>query len=109
MKPIKITRQTGANSVVSRWKKQYRGISSYDREKLVILENLRSLGATPEPDKVDAIIGNNSWTSVPGCDCCGEPKELIVRVGEEPDYESHTAYVCRDCLLEALKLTEEGL
>ena len=31
----------------------------------------------------------------------------IVEIGEEPDYESRTCYVCADCLRAALRLLEE--
>jgi hypothetical protein len=36
------------------------------------------------------------------CDACGEERERLVRVGEAPDYDSSTATLCRECLVEAL-------
>jgi hypothetical protein len=41
---------------------------------------------------------------------CGECKsavDAVVQIGEGPDCESRTAYVCRSCLLKALHLVGE--
>lgn len=102
MKPIKITRQTLANGAQHRWASQY--ISTTEKAKIDILAQLKALGDFPDPDAVDKIIGNRSWTSVPRCDCCMLKKDIVIRIGEEPDYESATAIVCEACLKEALAL-----
>src|SRR5690348_10271210 len=47
---------------------------------------------------VDEIIGNDSWTGLK-CNECGDPdNDAVVQVGEEPDYESATAYLCLTCV-----------
>jgi hypothetical protein len=52
---------------------------------------------------VAAAIGNDSWTSN-RCDECGRDNEVVVTVGEPPDYESRTASLCPECLAKALQL-----
>jgi hypothetical protein len=58
---------------------------------------LLALGANPDPEDVNRIIGNKTWTQ----QWCNEPQcggVAVVEVGQEPDYESSTANLCRDCL-----------
>jgi hypothetical protein len=52
---------------------------------------------------VKAIIGNSSWTRIE-CNGCGVDVEIAVSVGQEPDYESRTAVLCRPCVEAALAL-----
>lgn len=74
-----------------------------------IADRLRSLD--PEHctgDEVAAITGgDNSRWSKPPCDECGTEKDALVQVGQEPDYESSTASICKDCLIKALSLFEQ--
>lgn len=70
----------------------------YGDEKRVKFEELAALGQEPDPDDVDRIIGNSSWTST-NCDECGSKPEFVVMVGEEPNYESNTAFICAQCIL----------
>lgn len=35
------------------------------------------------------------------CDECGKPSPVLLQVGNEPDYDSRTAYLCLDCLKKA--------
>jgi len=53
---------------------------------------------------VAKIIGNNSWAGPDNCHECGETVPRTVQVGQEPDYDSHTAQLCEDCLRHALAL-----
>ena len=52
---------------------------------------------------VAAIIGNESWTSLK-CDECGNETETVVQVGQEPEYDSHTACLCVPCVKTAAGL-----
>ena len=89
----KITRQTQANAASIRWKKQY------PNDKDGIQKLLDALGPIKDHDKVDQIIGNRSWTEIPICSECGTRNgEFVVMVGEEPDYESYTAWLCPSCI-----------
>lgn len=116
-----ITRQTEANELVDRFKEWENQQTKYipilrGRGLGMPVEELKKLGPNPDPDACDAVIrqqidmhtwpsGNTpTWTDVPTCDECGQSKDAVVRIGEEPDYESSTAFVCRDCLSEALGL-----
>ena len=109
--PIKITRKTRAAEAARKWREQYPpgsppGWGGADREATYAA--LVALGPLPDPDAVDALIGNTSWTDVPECDGCertGMP--FVVRVGDEPDYESSTAWLCSECLAEAVSAGED--
>lgn len=41
------------------------------------------------------------------CDECDESVALVCVLGAEPDYESSTANVCKECLLKAIELMDE--
>jgi len=116
-----ITRQTEANELVDRFKEWEKQQTTYipilrGRGLGMPVKELKKLGPNPDPDACDAVIRQQiaihtwpsgetpTWTNVPTCDECGQSKDAVVRVGEEPDYESSTAFVCRDCLSEALGL-----
>lgn len=92
-----ITRQSLANEAAQRWRRQYAD-GRHGQDKLVIADRLDALGEQPNPDDVDAVIGNSSWTRVPACDNCGRPIPMVAMVGEPWDYESNTAHVCRVCV-----------
>jgi len=46
--------------------------------------------------EVGEIIGNDSWTNL-DCDLCGESQTLIIRAGDEPDYEVRWLDICVKC------------
>jgi len=99
--PIVITRQLLANDAAIRWRRQYES-GIYGLDKLEIADKLDALGPSPIPDSVDGVIGNGSWTRIPSCSGCGaKPITAVVQVGEDPDYESHTAYLCKGCVTKA--------
>ena len=97
-----ITRRERAKNAYTSWIKQY-GKGKSDIAKMLV-----NLGNSPKPDDVDKIIGNSSWTEV-SCSECKKPQDSVVIIGEEPDYESYTAYICRSCLIKALAYFEDDL
>lgn len=105
-----ISRQEKANRVAERWKEQYyqRKIDEWTETRIGDTERtykaIVALGNNPIPDEIDKIIGNGSWTRLT-CDECGEDKEAVIQMGQEPDYESHTACVCWNCLDKIKQLT----
>lgn len=114
-----VTRAIKAASAAKRWNDQYgtedsRLLDHPSGAKLVeVGRKLRSLGKTPKPDDVDAVIkasypmAHNQWTKVESCDeCNADGLDVVVMLGEEPDYESHTVFVCLDCLKKAVALAE---
>ncbi len=52
---------------------------------------------------ITSIVGNTSWTKNT-CDECRTDCEILVTIGEEPDYDSLTASICKNCLNKALKM-----
>lgn len=94
----KITREINAVGAAKRW------LGQYPDKNTDTYKQLKNLGQTPNPDDVDRIIGNKSWTSVPNCDECEKECTVVVSIGEEIDYESATADICKDCLIKALAL-----
>lgn len=74
------------------------GIATPPLNKKQIARKLDALdGETATPADVDSIIGNSSWTRLT-CDECGKEVDAVLTVGQEPDYESHTASLCRNCV-----------
>lgn len=103
-----ITRQKEANRAKEHFKWYLdlpEGHFLFSEKKKKIYQELCALGDNPNPDDVDRVIGNNSWTKT-ACDECGEYKDNLIRFGEEsdPDEGSNTAWICEDCLKRACKL-----
>jgi hypothetical protein len=95
-----ITRQILADEAPERFAKVYS--KPYTKWNEVI-KQLLALPKPVDPDAVDRIIGNKSWTAVPKCHECGtEDHDAVVEVGEEPDYESNTACLCLACAQKAV-------
>lgn len=69
----------------------------FGEEKRVKYEALVALGQEPNPDDVDRVIGNPSWTSC-RCDECDSTPEFLVMVGQEPDYDANTVHLCAGCI-----------
>jgi len=104
-----INERTLIRGVAEAWEQQYWAPPSPKitacSEILKKLRNLDKEKATAE--EVALIIGNDSWASekaIPKCSECGENVSEIVQVGEEPDYESNTSWICKKCLVRALEL-----
>lgn len=99
------TRATLAQQAPKKWAAQYsRPPVRPDQQK--ITEQLAALESPIDPDQVDAIIGNKSWTQVDCCSECEARVDVVVEIGQEPDYESSTAWVCLPCLRAAVALAE---
>jgi hypothetical protein len=92
-----ISRRTRASGAASEWRAQY------GRDQDGIAKRIEALGPSPEPDAVNAVIGNDTWTSC-RCDECGHEVEFVVEVGEEPGYESSTATLCGECVRRAMAI-----
>jgi hypothetical protein len=95
-------------NVAKRWRATY-GRGQYGQDKLVILAKLDALDVeTATAADVAAIIGDTSWVEPWKCLECGERSWSVIQVGEEPDYESETAYLCIGCLGTAASLSANG-
>lgn len=62
-----------------------------------------ALGENPDPDAIDALIGNRSWTQV-DCEECGAHSNESIGLGEDYEVGGPDVLVCRPCLRKALKL-----
>jgi hypothetical protein len=107
-----INRKILSESAAEEWKSQYckKGpwMHVHTGSPEVIYGKLKALGSSPDPDMVDHVIGNGSWTRVPDCDeCGGADVGQVVRIGEDMSYESNTAHVCVNCIKSALNIIEE--
>jgi hypothetical protein len=106
--PKIITERDLIRTVADRWAEQYEtGYYSTHKDKQDILARLRALDKeTCSADDVNKIIGNKSWTRR-HCSECREHTNWAIQVGEEPDYESATATLCRSCFDKAVKLVND--
>lgn len=97
-----------AATAALRWRAAYlRGDVWYSPKMKDLYDRLVALGAAPNPADVNAAIGNDSWTRMP-CSETGCDEVAAVEVGQEPDYESRTAYLCADCLRRAVAMLPGG-
>tara|TARA_R110000772_G_scaffold268686_3_gene397516 strand:- start:3490 stop:3801 length:312 start_codon:yes stop_codon:yes gene_type:complete len=87
-----ITKADKIKNILTNWMRQYPD-SKHD-----ITRKLR--GVITE-DEISNIIGNASWTYNP-CYECESDCEVVVQIGQEPDYDSCTTNVCLKCLREAV-------
>ena len=99
-----ITKEDLCKTMLSRWK-------SYHSNGGTIDDGLRDLGDSPSDEDSDgvfiSILGKKSrgWIDKE-CSECGNYSDSVVMVGDNPDYDSQTAWLCRECLISALELIE---
>lgn len=82
------------------WLKQYHETKSY------IAYQLKELGEHPNPDDVDKIIGDNSWTKVPRCSNCGQDREEVVELKNQDADPEDIYHLCMECVREILMLID---
>jgi hypothetical protein len=93
-----ITQRDIIRDIANRWRSQYPASKMY--KKLLAL-NLETVTAK----EIDAIVGNDSWTRTPRCSECGKQDgDDILQVGQEPDCESETAWLCMRCFRVAVDI-----
>jgi hypothetical protein len=86
------------SNVPKRWDDQYKGYSADKQEIGARLSALKPDELTP--DRINSIIGNNSWTRNT-CDECSKDFDVLFRFGQEPDYDERWWDLCANCLQEA--------
>jgi hypothetical protein len=98
--------RTAIATVAERWKAQYlnaRGwIHTSTGSSQAIYDRLCQLPADATVRDVEAIIGNDTWTSERCSECGNRP--AVVMVGETPDYETSTAWLCLPCVAKLVAL-----
>jgi hypothetical protein len=55
-------------------------------------------------ERAQEIIGHTYRELELICDECGKDSDALIRLGEQPDYESRTASICQKCLANAQEL-----
>lgn len=100
-------------NIARNWKQQYWSNSGWNnvvaingKTKEQTYNQLQRL-KNPTEEQITEIIGNSSWTQNE-CHQCGRDVLMVVEVGQEPDWESHTARLCIDCIEADLKLLKES-
>lgn len=102
-----ITRRQLIESVADRWGHEYREYYGAFPHAVGKLAELKSLDiATCSREAVDEIIGNSTWTRNE-CDVCGQDVDVVVHLGDKPDYDAQWIDVCPDCLKKAIELVRE--
>ena len=90
-----------------------RWLEQYGEQTPGMAGRLRALPPVPTPDEVDAAF--SGWAGLGKesrvqreftCDECGGTSPQVIRLGEEPDYESRTADICAACLVAAPRLVD---
>ena len=98
-----ITIRSQIRTVAQRWRAQYGGYAwASDEGKQHVQRQLDAVDKeTATPALIASIIGNDSWVKPIECDECGVESETVILIGEKPDYESRTAYLCPACITRA--------
>lgn len=88
------------------YKRDYRFFDGRQAGEVQDALSLLDLETCPA-EAVSEIIGNQSWVTPHHCNECGaDDGRPTMQLGEEPDYESSTAWVCIKCLRAAVSLME---
>lgn len=95
---VVLTTRSQIRGVAKSWQDQYPIVHEHHEGIRECLDALD--GETATAADVAAIIGNDSWTAL-ACDVCGDDVAALVRLGDEPDYDSRTLSVCDGCLASA--------
>lgn len=112
-----ITLRSQIKKVCIHWKSTYLGsgndwakLGYYGSDKKHIYNQLMKLDLdTCTPQDVAVIIGNDSWARQHECGECDNKFDTVIEIGQEPDCESYTAYLCLDCLKKAVSLFEDQI
>lgn len=92
---------------ITNWIANYglEGTYGADRRGRLVGRELLALDKdTATAADVAEIIGNSSWATPRQCGECRVLTWGIVEIGEKPDYDSGTAYLCFNCLQSAIDL-----
>lgn len=72
---------------------------------------IQAVAALPRPLQRDAVReamdGWPDWTDN-RCDECHADRDVLIRIGDEPDYDARWVDLCADCLRKASKLAKSN-
>lgn len=97
-----LTKQHLVNTVDERWKKQYYRGGSWQYCTDEKYEQLANLGKNKNPEDVDKIIGNSSWTRLI-CNNCNKDVDAVFVFG----IVEESCYVCENCVSIAVQQFNE--
>ena len=100
-----ITRQDRANKILDTWNKRCEWIKACDSvqqgaDEDEITRKLAALPTPVDPDEVDKIMGNPSWTHIVSCDICGaHGHDRAVQFDLQTEFDGCTlcATICPSC------------
>lgn len=98
-----ITRYEYAQSAPARWIAIYKN-GRIGHSWTEVTAKMEAMTKPVDPDEIDALIGNDSWTHISSCSECRSQADPILEIGEKPDYESSTAYLCLPCFRKVAEL-----
>lgn len=94
-----LTRAVLAAQAYKHWSLQYKG---WGGDKAKTARALFDLGESPDPDDVDRVTGNLSWTRLE-CDVCCQVVECAV---EFPMSDGPSTIVCIECMRKSMEMVE---
>ena len=100
-----ITRKTQASGAAERWHLQY---PEKDEQRNRIYLELIDLGPNPDPNAVDDVIGNGSWTNTSRCSECNKKNSPVISFDIGDDRFYGRVYCCHECLQKAVNLIRKG-
>lgn len=112
------TRKMMVSRVIERFKRQYSRMDVFAPDFQIIpineppttagaiVKQLEAFGDTITFEQAESVLPG--WSTLQ-CDECKRQVDSVIRVGDDPDYESNTAYLCRDCITKALDLADEAI
>lgn len=100
-----ITKSMLIKGVAKEWRAQYPKGRAQDKD--AIYNKLCRLPEGATENDIAKVIGNSSWTSNK-CDECKQESDVVIMLGDEPDYKSNTASICPQCLSKAMSLVSSG-
>ena len=100
MKPVRITER---DLIRERIQAAPSWLSQHERGGIPeVVARMKKIAALdPETATQDDLVSAGDSRQKVICDGCGKSVTDAVRVGEEPDYESRDAMLCRSCIVEA--------
>lgn len=107
MRPV--FRREVVRGAKARWLEQYKAYD--DKQKIGVPGRSKSVGdtrrelakldaETASAEQIEAAIDATGWTDL-DCELCGKPQEVVLRIGQEPDYEARWVDLCPECLASA--------
>lgn len=103
-----ITERSCILDASNRWDAQYPPHSCQnDKKKIGDVLRATDLGKCTADD-LEKITGNRSWSTPETCSECGAEGVATIQLGQEPDYESRTAWICERCLNKAIDMFKKA-